>query len=287
MTHTVEVYLLTQKIEQSVSKFLAGDDESEEEEEERNPMIKEALVSLPITSIGSNQLCTLGNLESLNMQAEGIVCLQSIVYDSPPDIRRRRRQQWPAEVSRFQKFCMELYKPKETGFDMLALMLKYSPRSWHQSEKHRRGLKSIAVEHRNSFFKYASSVSSANDLLAWQLAFNYHATRHNLGLELDCTSDGQLYQKDRPMASKRKRTMAPSDEKQEELPGLHRSSSTGQQISDGQINQLKIIYESLCAQTKAPNQFAQQSNERTRNERRRAWIAEKRYPTVPRCGRFA
>ena len=172
MTHTVESLAL--KIRESVSKFLAGHDESEEEEEDRNSMNSEALVSLPITSIGFNRLSTPENLASINMQAEGIACLQSIVFDSPPDIRRRRLQQWPEEVSRFQQFCMELHKPIETGFAMLALMMKYSPRAWHQSSKHRCGLKSIAEEHKNSFFKYTSSISSEAELWAWQLAFNFH-----------------------------------------------------------------------------------------------------------------
>ena len=121
------------------------------------------------------------------MQAKGLACLQSIVYESPPDIKRCRLQQWPEEVSRFQQFCMELHKPIETGFAMLACMMKYSPRAWHQSSKHRRGLTSIAEEHKNSFFKYTSSISSEAELWAWQLAFNYHARKRNLGLALECT----------------------------------------------------------------------------------------------------
>ena len=57
------------------------------------------------------------------MQAKGLACLQSIVFESPAKFRSdasvpnlRRLQEWPAEVSCFQKFCMELYKPSETGW---------------------------------------------------------------------------------------------------------------------------------------------------------------------------
>ena len=266
MTHTVESLAL--KITQSVKRFLDGYEESDEEEEDRIPMKREALVSLPITSIGFNELTMPENIVSIYMQAEGIVCLQSIVSDPPPDTRRRRLQQWPEEVSRFQKFCMDLHKPRETGFDMLALMLKYSPRAWHQTVKHRCGVKSIAVEHRNSFFKYTSSVSSETDLWAWQFAFNYHAKRHNLGLALECTSDGHLYQKNGPTAPKRERAMAPSEEEQDELSSLYQSISTRQPISDAQREQLKETYEcckSLCTQTQAPNQITQQANGRTRS----------------------
>ena len=305
MTHTVDAthgdpptvdHALTRKIRESVTKYLAGHDESEEEEEDRIPTDREALVSLPITSIEPNQFCTKGNIASINMQAEGIACLQSIAFDSPPDIRRCRLTQWPAEVSRFQDFCMRLYKPTETGFGMLALILKYSPRAWNQSEKYRSGLKSIAAEHQNSFFKYASSVSNKNERRVWQLAFNYHAKKHNLGLSLGCTPEGQLYQENRQTAPKRKRDMATSDEERKEVTGLYRSISTGQHISDAERDQLKIMYESLCAQTKAPNKCTQQASGRTprgtrggstRNDRQRPLATcEGRHPTGFRqCGR--
>ena len=67
MTHTVEESKLRTLFEESVRRFLAGDDESEEEEEERNPMKKEALVSPPITSIGFNRPPTPEKLALINM----------------------------------------------------------------------------------------------------------------------------------------------------------------------------------------------------------------------------
>ena len=162
MTHTAEEAKLRTLFEESVRRFLAGDDDSEEEEEEQKPMKKEALVSHPITSIGFNRPTTPEKRALINMQAEGLACIQSIVHES------RRLQQWPEEVSRFQQFCMELHKPIETGFAMLACMMKYSPRAWHQSSRHRRGLESLAEEHKNSFLEYTSNIiSDETELWAW------------------------------------------------------------------------------------------------------------------------
>ena len=249
-------------------------------------MKKEALVSLPITSIGFNRPPTPEKLALINMQAEGLACLQSIVYESPPDIKRCRLQQWPEEVSRFQQFCMELHKPIETGFALLAPIMKYSPRAWHQSSKHRCGLKSIAEEHKNSFFKYTSSISSEAELWAWQLAFNYHAMKRNLGLALECTSDGFLYQRKRPTAPKRKLAMASCEEEQAVLSSLYQSISTRQLISDAQRERLKETYEcckSLCTQTQASNQIIQEHKQVKRSGRYAGATCRGRYPTVRRA----
>ena len=217
-------------------------------------MKKEALVSPPITSIGFNRPPTPEKLALINMQAEGLACLQSIVYESPPDIKRCRLQQWPEEVSRFQQFCMELHKPIETGFALLAPIMKYSPRAWHQSSKHRCGLKSIAEEHKNSFFKYTSSISSEAELWAWQFAFNYHAMKRNLGLALECTPDGLLYQRKRPTAPTQELAMY-----------------------------TKETYECLCTQTQASNQIIQEHKQVKRSGRYAGATCRGRYPTVRRA----
>ena len=233
---------LAEKIKAAVTRYLACDesDDESEEEEERNSVNYEALVSLEESK-----------LVSINMQAEGIACLQSIVFESPSDasVRNMRRfQQWPAEVSCLQKFCMELHKPLETGFDMLALILRYSPKAWHQHAKFRSGLKSIAKEFWQSFFKYTASVSSEADAMSWLFAFNFHAKRRGLRCALEFTSTGrplseQLQFKVGPMTPKRKRSTMPSDGEQDELLGLYQSISTRYHVSEAHKEQLKRIYE--------------------------------------------
>ena len=108
---------LAEKIEAAVTRYLTcgeSDDESGDEQleelfsEQRNPVDYVALVSLQESK-----------LVSIDMQAKGLACLQSIVFEiveSPAKFRSdasvpnlRRLQEWPAEVSCFQKFCMELY----------------------------------------------------------------------------------------------------------------------------------------------------------------------------------
>ena len=112
---------LEEKITMAVARYLNHDefdDESDDEQsinEQRSLLNNTALVSLQ------------SNTEKIDMQAKGIACLQSIVFESPAKPRpgasvtsNRRLQDWPAEVFSLKKFCMDLRKPRETGLDMLS-----------------------------------------------------------------------------------------------------------------------------------------------------------------------
>ena len=242
---------LAEKIEAAVTRYLTcgeSDDESDDEQQEelfseqRNPVDYVALVSLQESK-----------LVSIDMQAKGLACLQSIVFESPAKFRSdasvpnlRRLQEWPAEVSCFQKFCMELYKPIETGFDMLSLILRYSPRAWHQTEKYRAGLKSVAKEFWRSFLRYTASVSSEAEVMSWLFAFNYHAKRRGLRCTLEFTPAGrtlsQHFQlKFGPKTPKRKRSTMPSDGEQDELTSLYQSISTSNHFFKAHEAELKEI----------------------------------------------
>ena len=187
------------------------------------------------------------------MQAKAIAILQSIVFESPAKLRpeasvlsTRRLQEWPAEVSCLQKLCMELHKPSETGFDMLALMLRYSPRAWHQTEKYRIGLKSVTKEFWRSFLRYTASVSSEAEVMSWLFAFNYHAKRRGLRCTLEFTPIGrplsQHFQlKFGPKTPKRKRSTMPSDGEQDELTSLYQSISTSNHFFKAHEAELKEI----------------------------------------------
>ena len=196
------------------------EEQSDEEElidQQRSPLDNVALVSLR------------SKTEEIDMQANGIVCLQSIAFESPAKLRpgasvpsSRRLQDWPAEVSRLKNFCMDLRKPRETGLDMLTLILRYSPRSWFQTEVFRSGLKSIAKEFWQSFLGYTANVSSEVELMSWFFAFNYHAKRRGLRCALEFTSterplSKQFQLKFTPKTPKRKRSAMFSDGEQDEL----------------------------------------------------------------------
>ena len=126
------------------------EEQSDEEElidQQRSPLDNVALVSLR------------SKTEEIDMQANGIVCLQSIAFESPAKLRpgasvpsSRHLQDWPAEVSRLKNFCMDLCKPCETGLVVLMPILNYPPRAWLQTERHRAGLKSLAKEFWRSFW---------------------------------------------------------------------------------------------------------------------------------------
>ena len=117
---------------------------------------------------------------------------------------------------------MDLRKPRETGLDMLTLILRHSPRSWFQTEVFRSGLKSIAKEFWQSFLGYTASVSSEAELMSWFFAFNYHAKRRGLRCALEFTSTEQPFSRQfqlklTPETPKRKRSAMFSDGEQDEL----------------------------------------------------------------------
>jgi len=147
---------------------------------------------------------------------------------------------------------MELRKPRETGLDMLTLILSYSPRSWFQTEVFRSGLKSIAKEFWRSFLGYTTSVSSEAELMSWSCAFNYHAKRRRLRCALEFTSTEQSLSKQFQLkftlkTPKRKRSAMFSDGEQDELNKILDAfkSSTSNDVLKAHEVELKRIFDAF------------------------------------------
>ena len=229
---------LAQKIEAAVKRFLAASDSDVSDDESD---VEEEQISVKKETLGTLQE---SKLASINMQAAGFACLQSIVFKSPSDAsvkNMRRLGEWPAEVSSLKNFCMELHKPRETGFDMLACILKYSPRAWHQTEKFRVGLRSIAKEFEQSFVEYTANVNSEAEQMYWLLAYNFHAKRRGLRCWLKFTPAGHSSPRTPPfkLEPKRRQPTKLSDGEEDELCLLYQSIAKSYDVSETHKEEVK------------------------------------------------